>query len=190
MAKKYWLRLRRMLAQRVLHTDDTPHTIGLGAGIATFVAFLPLVGFQTIISIALAALFRANKAICIPIVWITNFVTIVPIYGACLVLGRFVTGAKQTSGEEAVISTLQQQHSTGLLEPSTWWTWFSRLANYGVDLWVGCIIVGTVLGIAGYFITKSGVVRYRERRRQRILRRGLFRSNFKAGKAVRHDGSA
>ncbi len=190
MAKKYWLRLRRMLAQRVLHTDDTPHKIGLGAGLATFVAFLPLVGFQTVIAIGLAALFRANKAICIPIVWITNVFTIPPIYGACLALGRFVTGANVTQTDEAVLSSLQEQQSTGLLEPSLWQAWLNRLAGLGFDMCVGCVIVGTVGGVAAYFIARNGVISYRERRRQRILRRGLFRSNFKAGKAVRHDGSA
>ena len=188
MAKKYWLRLRRMLAHRVLHTDDSPHTIGLGAGLATLVAFLPLVGFQTVIAIGLAALFRANKAICVPIVWITNPVTIPPIYGACFALGRFVTGSKSAPTEDAVVSTLQQQHSTGLLEPSLWQEWLNRLTSLSIDMCVGCAIVGAVGGVAAYFIVRNGVITYRERRRQRLLRRSLFRSNFKASKAVHPDG--
>ena len=54
------------------------------------IAFLPLVGFQTAIAIGLAALFRANKAVCVPIVWITNPLTLVPIYGGCLALGGWI----------------------------------------------------------------------------------------------------
>jgi len=177
-----------MLAQKVLHADDTPHAIGLGAALATFVAFLPLLGVQTVIAIGLAALFRANKAICIPIVWITNVFTIPPIYGACLVLGRFVTGANATQSDADVLSSLQEQQSTGLLEPSLWQDWLNRLAGLGFDLCVGCVIVGTVGGVSAYFIVRNGVVSYRERHRQRILRRSLFRSNFKAAKNVRPDG--
>ena len=99
---KYWLlRARRILAHRVLHTDDSPHTIALGAGIAMFITFLPLVGIQTILSVGAATLLRANKAVCIPIVWITNVFTIVPIYGACLARGRFVLASPDGGGDEA-----------------------------------------------------------------------------------------
>ena len=87
---RVWLRTRRFLAQKVLHTDDTPHAIALGAALAVFVAFLPLIGLQTVIAIGLAALFRANKAVCVPIVWITNPFSAVPIYTACLILGRAI----------------------------------------------------------------------------------------------------
>ena len=87
---KYWYRTRRFIALKVLHTDDTPHAVALGAAIATVIAFLPLLGFQTVISIGIAAMFRANKAICVPIVWITNPFTWGPIYFGCFSLGRLV----------------------------------------------------------------------------------------------------
>ena len=64
---RFWFKARKFLAQKVLHADDTPHEIALGAGIAMWVAFLPLIGLQTVIAVSLAALFRANKAICFPI---------------------------------------------------------------------------------------------------------------------------
>ncbi len=189
-ARKYWLRMRRLLGQRVLHTDDTPHAIALGAGLATLVAFLPLVGFQTVIAISLAALFRANKAICVPIVWITNPFTIIPVYGACFGLGRFALASSATADEVVVLNRLQRQHETGLLEPSLWSEWLDRLANFSVELWAGCAIVGTVGGVAAYFLVRRGVVAYRERRRQRVLRRNLFRTNLKAEQVLRRDGNA
>jgi len=86
--KDAWKKTRYFFYKRVLHADDTPHRIALGAGVAMLVAFSPTVGFQTVIAIALATLLRANKVVCIPIVWITNPLTILPIYGACWDLGR------------------------------------------------------------------------------------------------------
>lgn len=182
---RHVLRLRRFVAQKVLHTDDTPHAIALGAGIATFITFLPLVGLQTVIAVSLAALFRANKAVCIPIVWITNVFTMVPIYGACLALGRFVLASPSATDEAAVLAALRQQQQTGFFDLAFWTGLWHRLAGAGLELWVGCTIVGVVLGVTAYFFALRGVVTYRERRRQKILRRNLLRSIRKSGKVAR-----
>ena len=81
--KNIWRSARRFIFKRILHADDTPHRIALGVAISTFVGFSPIMGMQTVVSIALAALFRANKAVCLPFVWITNPVTFVPVYWSC-----------------------------------------------------------------------------------------------------------
>ncbi|MFQ5494647.1 MAG: DUF2062 domain-containing protein [Phycisphaerae bacterium] len=181
---RYWFRLRRFLAQRVLHTNDTPHKIALGAGLATLVAFLPLVGAQTVIAVGLAALFRANKAICIPIVWITNPFTIAPVYGACLVFGRFVMGSSSGADPAVVISVLEQQPG-GPLSISYWLGMLHQLADIGLELTVGCAIVGVVGGLAAYVVVRRGVSSYRERRRQKLLRRSLRRLNTSPPQVVR-----
>ncbi len=180
-----WLRARKFLAHKVLHTNDTPHAIALGAAVAVLVAFLPLIGLQTVISVGLAALLRANKAVCIPIVWITNPFTMVPIYGFCLALGRWVTASPHDPGNAALFSTLQPQHNVPVLEVSFWKGLVYRLSGLGLELWMGCVIVGFVLGVASYFAARWGVVSYRERRRRRILRRNLLRSELQQGKVTR-----
>lgn len=177
---RYARRLQKLLIHNVLHADDTPHQVSLGVAIAMLVTFLPLVGLQTIISVGLAALFRANKAICIPIVWITNPFTIVPIYGLCLALGRAVMPSGGQS-ETGVLMAIQQQSETAGFLPFDGWrealTWFVSL---GTELWVGCGIVGLVAAVASYGLARWGVVHYRERRRLKMLRRELFRSRKQA----------
>ncbi len=187
---RYWFKIRKLLAQRVLHTDDTPHAIALGAGIAMLVAFLPLIGLQTVISVGLAALFRANKAICIPIVWITNPFTMVPVYGFCLALGRWVTSSRHDPGNAALFSGLEPQDSVPVLEVSFWKGLLYRLSGLGLELWIGCVIVGLVLAVASYFTARWGVVSYREQRRRRILRRNLLRSELQQGKVIRRTDPA
>ena len=162
------------MVHTVLHADDTPHSIALGAAIGTFVAFLPLIGIQMIVSVALAALLRANKAICIPIVWITNPLTAVPIYGPCLLLGHFVLGLGKP--DAAVLNELTAPvEGASWFEVGFWTNLFSRFINLGQELWVGCTIVATVLALLSYPLTRWAVVSYRERRRHRILRRSLLR---------------
>lgn len=182
---RYWHRARRFLAQKVLHTDDTPHAIALGTAIAMLVAFLPLIGLQTVIAVGLAALFRANKAVCVPVVWITNPFTMWPIYGACFGLGRFFMAAPNGGDEAVVLSQLQRQQSVGLFDRAFWEGLLSQVGNASVELWVGCTIVGCVMALASYIFSRWGVTTYRERRRRRILRRNLLRSKLPPGQVVR-----
>jgi len=189
---RYVRRFRKILLHHVLHADDSPHAIALGVGVATLVAFLPLVGFQTAIALGVAALLRANKAVCIPIVWITNPFTIVPIYGACLALGRWLLAAPASSDEVEVLARLAPEPEAvhSLLAWGFWKNLFVHLAGLGVELWVGCAIVGVVLGLLSYGLARWGVVSYRERRRQRMLRRNLIRAAVSANLLARRRESA
>lgn len=173
---RYWRTARIFLLQRILHTSDSPHAVALGTGLATFVAFTPLIGIQTIIAVGLAALFKANKAVCIPIVWVTNIFTIAPIYGACLALGRAIMG--RTTGVEsaAILSELEQQNTASIFDAEFWVGLYDRIYTLGVDLWVGCLVVGVLGGFVSYALTRWGVTTYRERRRLRLLRRNLLRA--------------
>ena len=173
---RYVLRARKFVIQKILHADDTPHAIALGTAVATFIAFLPLVGLQTLISISIAAALRANKAVCIPIVWITNPFTLVPIYGACFGLGRWVMASPTGTDSGNVLNELGQQQQLNVLTLEFWKDLFSRLAGLGLELWVGCAIVGVVLGAASYLAALWGVSAYREKRRLRLLRKSLLRS--------------
>ncbi|MHC4696971.1 MAG: DUF2062 domain-containing protein [Planctomycetota bacterium] len=188
---RYLYRLRRFLLHKVLHADDTPHAIALGVAIAMLVAFLPLVGFQTAIAIGVAALFHANKAVCIPIVWITNPFTLAPIYGGCWALGRFFMSSPFTANHADVLSKLQKEQETArIFELQFWKNLFSDLAGMGVELWIGCAVVGVTLALISYFLSRQGVGAYRERRRQKLLKRELFRSKHRAGKITRRSEPA
>lgn len=184
--RRWWLRLKRFLAQRVLHTNDSAHTIALGVAIAMFITFLPLVGIQTVLAVAVAALFRANKAVCIPIVWITNPVTIVPVYGTAWALGRLVMAAPGGAHQDAALSRLETLASDMSVFDSGFWTeLFAVLGKFGLELWLGCFLMGAAAALASYFLSRYGVTQYRERLRQRILRRQLFRSKRHEDKVTR-----
>lgn len=188
---RYFRRARRFILHNILHTDDTPHAIALGVGIATVVAFLPLPGIQTVIAIGLAALFRANKAVCIPIVWITNPLTMGPIYLGCLALGRTILASPiQAQEAEVPVRIPHLVESFRIFDRQSWVDVFHLLVNLGTELWVGCGVIGVVFGIVSYVAAHRGVVFYRERRRLRVLRRNLFRAQAKKNKLARDDSAA
>lgn len=185
MLRRFWFRTRRLIAAKVLHTDDTPHDIALGAGLATFVAFLPLIGLQTLIAVGLAALVKANKAICVPIVWITNPFTAIPIYTGCLLVGRLFIPASEASNETQVVAELERLQSFGIFDSESWSNLLGVLLGLSGALWLGCLVVGTGSALVMYGLARWGVVAYRERRRQRILDRELRRPNRKISHAIR-----
>ncbi len=169
-----WQTTRRFVYKRVLHADDTPHRIALGVAIATFVAFTPTMGLQTVIALALAAVLRANKAVCVPLVWITNPATFVPIYWSCWRIGAAVVPNAAATEDVAVMHRLaayaHPAHLGRVLTYDFWSQLFYLMVDLGTELWVGCIIVGLILGICGYFATRWTVTAYRTRRAQRRAR--------------------
>lgn len=184
---RYRRKARKFLMHNVLHADDTPHRIALGVGLATLVAFLPLIGVQTVIAVALAAMFRANKVVCIPVVWITNPITWLPVYGACSALGRVLLPASASAAEQT--AALEELSSSGGISQffslAFWGDLFGRLTNLSAELWLGCALVGIVGGIVAYFASRWAVVAYREKHKHVIARRRARIFRAKARRARR-----
>ena len=178
------LRFRRFVLNKLMHADDTPHAIALGVGIAVLVAFLPLVGIQTIVAIGIAALVGANNAVCIPIVWITNPATFLPIYIACLKIGQFFMPG---TGDSAIsdVERLKALSESGSVFKMEFWRQSAELVlSLAAELWIGCGIVGVTLGVASYLLARWSVTTYREKRRLRMLRRELYRASFAKNKVA------
>ncbi|MGB0714565.1 MAG: DUF2062 domain-containing protein [Phycisphaerae bacterium] len=172
-------RIRKFIIHKVLHADDSPHVIALGLGIGMFVAFLPLVGVQTFLALALAALLRANKAVCVPVVWITNPATLIPIYYGCLVLGQAVLHGSSASSGQDMTSLSAFAPDASVFELAYWKQLIETTMSFATELWVGCLIVSTVLGCTAYFLARWGVTAYRERRRRLRLERQMFRAQLR-----------
>lgn len=152
-------RLKRFFIYRVLHVDDTPHRISLGLAIGIFITWTPTIGFQMILTVAIAALLRANKAVGVPFVWLSNPVTLFPIYYPSYWLGCRLLGGDYDS-EEFVRFLTTAATGGG--------NWFERLGvfwqaiwNVFWPLWLGSLIMGLALGVLTYFAMRCAVARYR-----------------------------
>jgi uncharacterized protein (DUF2062 family) len=189
-----WRQTRAFLYRRVLHADDTPRSIAGGVAIATFVAFLPIMGIQTVVALALAALARANKAVCIPVVWITNPFTAVPIYASCWWVGRLVlTGRPGGDASSIAIPATTPPEYAGfgffahMHEAAFWKYLFSTVLNIGAELWTGSVIIGGLAAALVYPWVHWGVTEYRRRRAARQQRRrARVREAVAAARALPH----
>ncbi|MEM0910864.1 MAG: DUF2062 domain-containing protein [Pseudomonadota bacterium] len=103
-------------------------------GIGLFFAFWP-VPFQMILTAALAIPLRVNLPLSIATVWISNPITMPPLFYTAYLVGSTVLGTE--------LSDFQFELS---------WTWvISSLATIGPAFLIGCLICSIFFGLLGFF---------------------------------------
>lgn len=159
--KRYKGRVRRFVVHSLLHADDPPHRLALGFAIGMFVTLTPTMGFQMALVVFFAWIFRANKAVGVPLVWLTNPATMVPIYYPMYVVGRHILGSEPIAWEWWL--------ELGKPPPTEgWWEtalfYWGRMMEVAAPLWLGCVICGGVAAVLSYFAVYYLVATYRLRR--------------------------
>lgn len=166
---RWWTRLKDVVVNRILGLRDTPHRIAWGVFLGFVVAFTPTVGFQMMLYVAVAAVFRANKVAGLPIVWITNPFTVVPIYYACWRIGAVVlgTGGDPERGAQIIDRLVGAENGwdwSRLFDGAFWEELGATLWALGAELWLGGVLVGAAFGALAYPLTLFGVRAYRRAR--------------------------
>ena len=167
-------RLQQIVFHNVLHLDDTPHRIAWGVFIGSMIAFTPTLGLQIVLYIPLAALLRANKVSGIPILFISNPFTAVPLYYTTWSVGAAVLHP-ETEVTRATIKTwlgntgraLKDDGIERLLESEFWADAGRLLASTGGELWMGALVCGLILATPLYFATRWGINAFRHLREAR-----------------------
>lgn len=155
----YYQRARRFLLHRVLHADDPPHQLALAVAVGVFVMITPTVGVQSLLTILLAWLLGANKLLGLPVLWISNPLTIVPMYYGCYKVGVLLTGANGVGPEW----WQELAHPPPDWLPSITFYW-SRFMEVAMPMWVGCLVVAVVAAPASYVVAYRMIRFYRLRR--------------------------
>jgi len=149
-------KVRRFFLHNVLHVDDTPHRIALGVAIGMFWAWTPTVGVQMALTVATAFVFRANKLVGLPWVWISNPATMLPMYYGNYRLGRLLLGGGWPA--------LQLRR---VLETPGWfrkfWTLMEETLQVAWPLWLGSVLVAVAFAVPTYFLIRWAVIAYRRR---------------------------
>jgi len=131
-------------------------SVGGAAFIGLFCAFLPI-PFQMLIAAVLAVLSRCNLPMSVMLVWITNPITIPPMFYFAYRLGAWLLDM------EIEVKTIELS-----------WSWLSsHLGTIGYPLLFGSLVCGWVSGVTGMVIVRlvwrMHVIRRWQRRRQRRL---------------------
>ena len=114
----------------------TRHSVSTAMLAGLFTAFIPL-PFQMPLAAILAFWLGCNLPISLALVWITNPVTVLPIFTGCYWLGSWLLGV------ETLDITVQID-----------WQW---IKTEGINIWqpllIGSLFCGIVFGGVGYFGT-------------------------------------
>ncbi|MBV2120734.1 MAG: DUF2062 domain-containing protein [Candidatus Thiodiazotropha taylori] len=109
------------------------HSVSGAFAVGLFMAFIP-VPFQMVLAAAAAIFFRVNLPLSVALVWITNPITIPPMFYFAYQVGIFITG--ETASLEPFQFTLEWLQSVG--------------SEILIPLILGSLVCATVSSILGY----------------------------------------
>ncbi|MEN6386662.1 MAG: DUF2062 domain-containing protein [Phycisphaerales bacterium] len=172
-------RLFRYFEYKILHIDDSPHKIALGLAIGLFMAWSPLMGLHIILAVALSFLLRANKFSAFVSVWVSNVFTFFIIYYPSYLLGRFILSFFAPAGRlssQEVLSSLRNLFSfenfIKAFYSADYWKEFWLLSKtIGLELWIGCTIIGSIVAVISYFICVKVIKSHRAKNPHRRYRK-------------------
>lgn len=146
-----WWTSPRMVLRRILLLEDSHHSIALGTTIGMFMSMTPTVGFQMILIVLLAAatgrFFRFNRVAALLATYVSNPVTVVPIYYIDYRVGAIFFSGRVTW--QTFVDVLGVNSELTSWEKIRW-----LCVEVGAPLIVGSIVVATIVGLATYPLTR------------------------------------
>ena len=169
------VRRLRLQIRRLLQLDDTPESIARGVALGIFIAMTPTVGVQMILVAIVHTLCRANRIAGFVMVYISNPVTMIPIYWLDYAIGWLVLqpiSGIEWLGYQHFAELFDLSQAQGLGSAAT--EFASRAVDLGVGiagpLCLGGLILGTVCAVPTYPITLR-LIRQQRQWRQSIRQR-------------------
>jgi uncharacterized protein (DUF2062 family) len=163
---------------RMLHVDDTPQRIARGVAVGLWIAFTPFLGLHMILALAVAALLRANKALAILFVWVSNPFTFLLIHVPAYLTGRFLVGRFHPShlqpGQvgDLLDRIFSLSNMLTKLHTATFWKEVAVVfGKIGMEVTIGGFVLGTLFAIMGYSATYWLVTTYRAKSGRRRFRK-------------------
>jgi uncharacterized protein (DUF2062 family) len=159
-----------MALRKILKQKDTPESIAGGAALGMFVALTPTVGIQMILAVILATIIRVNKIVAALMCWITNPLTIAPIFYGCYCVGALILPSYNADGVWQRFQLFAERVGEFSFM-RLWWSLnmvIGEIGKLGADIaWpllVGSLIMATVLSLITYPITLRAVRLFQKRR--------------------------
>lgn len=162
------IRMRPIL-RWIIKLRSSPRAIAGGFGLGTFIAFTPTVGIQLILAIVVATFFNMNRPAAMIPVWITNPITVAPIYTFNYWLGTKVWEGPPLSEVSELFITIGR--TMARLEFWNIKEQFLAVLHMGqeilIPLLIGSIAIGTVTGFLVYISMLKLLSIFLSRRAQR-----------------------
>jgi len=142
---------------RFLKIRGTPQEIALGFAIGLFVAMSPTMGFQMIIAIPIAALFKSNKIAAAMAVWVSNPITAPFIYGPTYYVGAKLAGMSLGL------------HGADAAGQSTMLAFAEKAPKIFGAMTLGGFVLGLPLAVIGYYGAFFALEKYQTEIKARII---------------------
>lgn len=162
----------RPLLRWVIKLRSSPRAIAGGLGLGTFIAFTPTVGIQLILAVIAATLLNLNRPASMVPVWITNPITVAPIYTFNYWIGTIFWSGPPLSEVSALFIDIGRT-----LTHLEFWNikdQFFAVLLMGkeilIPLIIGSLIIGLVTGLITYLATlKLLSIFFTRRSKKRLL---------------------
>ncbi len=168
----------RPLLRWIIKLRSSPRAIAGGLGLGTFIAFTPTIGVQLILAIVVATLFNFNRPAAMIPVWITNPITVAPIYtfnywlgsriwdgpplsevtGLFIEIGKTMARLEFWDIQKLILAVLQM--GKDVLIPLL-------LGSLIIGAITGAIVYGFSLNLLSIFLTRRGRKRLLNNRKKR-----------------------
>jgi uncharacterized protein len=140
-------RVRRAVVARlgaVLRLDDPPWRVALALAVGVFISCTPFWGLQTVLSLAIATIFRMNRAVMVTGAWL-NLPWFAPVvYGFALRVGALVLPDLHGADVAEIVELLRTSSALSAADM------LDLLRSVSLALLIGTAAVGTVAGALTY----------------------------------------
>lgn len=126
-------------------------SIAIACFIGLFVAMIPL-PMQMLIAATWAVAFQANLPMSVSLVWISNPITIPPLFYLAYQLGAWVLQIETADLASVELSWEQLSLAQLFSEQLSMELISQNLSSIWAPLLIGSLIIGTVLGLCGYYL--------------------------------------
>lgn len=157
MAETGW----RDRARRIVAIRTTPRRVALGVALGSFIAFIPLIGVQMLLAALFATVLGASRKAAMLAVWISNPVTMGPIFAVTYAVGRMLGGPGEASGGVTVeTGGIVGQASLVSGSDLNLQHWLDAGWGVIVPMFQGGAVVGLLAAFMAYSMTHRCVAAY------------------------------
>lgn len=154
LGRQRWL---RWLGPSIAHPglwSVNRHAIALGLAIGMFFGLLIPIA-QMPLSAAAAVLLRANLPAAVVSTFVTNPVTVAPLYYVAWRLGATVLGEPDPAAPPVLAAPAAARAEAPAPEQPWWRTLWQRLQGVGKPLLLGLALMATLTGLAAYVVVSA-----------------------------------
>ncbi len=170
--RRSWLRSGQYVTKRILRLTATPHAVAAGVAAGAFTSFTPFMGLHFVVAAVLAWLIRGNILASALGTFVGNPLTFPLIWAAAYKTGNFVLSVKKENTEPPALTEAMGEVISAItsLDGAAAMSAFEHIwTPILYPMLIGGSIVGPVIAVPLYFITRRAAVLFREARRNKLI---------------------